>query len=256
MNTNLIKQRVARGECVTAAWLQLGSAEVAELLVRAGWDTLVIDGEHGVGDIETWVSIDRAVRSAGGETILRVPNQEASLLLRVLDRGFRTLLVPHVSSTAQARALVANCLYPPHGRRGYAAPLVRASGYGADAGYAANADQELMIIAQCEHVDACEAFSDISAVAGIDMVFIGPNDLAGSMNRLEQVDAADVRARIEQVESAAKSSGAALGTITGANQTHEQLESAGYRLVVGASDAQLLFGAARHARGESVLSRY
>lgn len=126
---------------------------------------------------------------------------------------------------------------------------MRASGYGANADYAQNAHQEVMIIVQCEHVDACDAFADIAAVAGVAMVFIGPNDLLGSMGRVEGTDAPDVRARIEQVEALARSSGAALGTITGPSRQHEQLERDGYRLIVSASDVMLLHKADRRNHG-------
>ena len=67
---NRLKQRIAAGEQVAAAWLELGNPDIAEIMVRHGWTTLVIDGEHGVGDLDDWVAVARAVEAAGGEVVL------------------------------------------------------------------------------------------------------------------------------------------------------------------------------------------
>ena len=127
---NALKTRMAKGGMVSAAWAELGSPDVAEILVRHGWDTIVIDGEHGIGDVETWVAVARAIQSAGGEVILRLPDGADTTIKRAIDRGFRSFIVPMVNSAEQARAIVASFLYPPRGRRGYAAPILRCSDWG------------------------------------------------------------------------------------------------------------------------------
>ena len=101
---NPLKARLAAGETIKAAWVELGSPDVAEIMVRHGWDVIVIDGEHGIGDIETWVSTARAIEAAGGQVILRVPDGSDTMLKRVLDRGFRSIIVPMVNSAADAAA--------------------------------------------------------------------------------------------------------------------------------------------------------
>lgn len=133
---NRLKQRIAAGEQVTAAWIELGNPDIAEIMVRHGWSTLVIDGEHGVGDLDDWVAVARAAESAGADVVLRAPDGSDTTLKRVLDRGFRSLIVPMVNTAEQARGIIASCRYPGAGRRGYAAPIVRASDWGARPGYA------------------------------------------------------------------------------------------------------------------------
>ncbi len=136
---NPLKARLAAGETIKAAWAELGSPDAAEIMVRHGWNTIIIDGEHGIGDLEIWVAIARAIEAAGGEVILRVPEGSDALLKRVLDRGFRSIIVPMVNSAQEAARIAAACRYPPLGRRGYAAPVVRGSGFGSVPGYALHA---------------------------------------------------------------------------------------------------------------------
>lgn len=245
---NRLKQRLRAGEVIKAAWVELASPDVAEIMVRHGWDVIVIDGEHGVGTLEDWVATARAVEAAGGEVVLRVPEGSDAVLKRVLDRGFRSLIVPMVNSAEDAARIVGACRYPGSGRRGYAAPIVRGSGYGTTPDYArlAAAD-ELFLAVQCEHVDAVAGIETLARVEGIDMIFIGPNDLAGSMDLLEQLEAPDLLAACRRVEAATLSAGRMLGTITGPGRGWVELTGLGYRLIVGPNDVSLLIAGARAA---------
>ncbi len=247
---NPLKSRLAAGEFVTAAWAELGNPDAAEILVRHGWSVIVIDGEHGTGGLEDWVATARAVEAAGGEAVLRVPDGSDTMLKRVLDRGFRSLIVPMVNTAEQAGAIAASCRYPPLGRRGYAAPIVRASGFGARPAYARDeAHDDLLLMVQCEHADAVDNFAAIAAVPGIDMIFVGPNDLAGSVGKLERLTDAEPQALLARIEAAAAASGTPLGTIVGAGRGWNDLKRLGYRLAVGPNDISLLIaGAAAAAR--------
>ncbi|MFV0383936.1 HpcH/HpaI aldolase family protein [Paracoccus sp. (in: a-proteobacteria)] len=245
---NPLKQRLRAGEMLKAAWVELASPDVAEIMVRHGWDIIVIDGEHGVGTLEDWVATARAVEAAGGEVILRVPDGSDTMLKRVLDRGFRSIIVPMVNSAADAASIAAACRYPGLGRRGYAAPVVRASRYGTVPDYArSGAADELLLIVQCEHADAVAGIEALMQVEGVDMVFIGPNDLAGSMGLLEQLDAAPLQQAIRHVEAAARGADRWLGTITGPGRGWNDLEALGYRLVIGPNDIALLIAGAKAA---------
>lgn len=246
---NTLKARLAAGETVAAAWLELGSPDIAELLVHAGWDVLVIDCEHGIAGLEEGLGLIRAVEAAGGQAVVRVPDPSEATLKRALDRGARSIMVPMVHSAAMARDIAQACLYPPRGRRGYAAPIVRATGFGTVTNYAQDvAHDELLLMAQIEHVDAVDEVDAIAAIDGIDMAFVGPNDLAASMDHLEDLTHADVRAAVGQVETVANKAGLMLGTIEGAGRDYAALRDAGYRFIVGPNDIMLLGNAARAAR--------
>lgn len=248
---NPLKHRIAAGEMVAAAWVELASPDVAEIMLRHGWSTLIIDGEHGLGDLEHWVAVARAIEAAGGEVVLRVPDGSETLLKRVLDRGFRSLIVPMVNSAEQARAIVAACRYPGLGRRGYAAPVTRASHFGARPDYARReASAELLLMLQCEHVEAVENLAEIAAVDGVDLIFIGPNDLAGSIDHLERMEEPAPQALLARIEAAAAAAGKPLGTILGAGRGWSDLAALGYRFVAGPNDVSLLALGARAAAAE------
>jgi len=248
---NRLKARLKAGETVTAAWLDLGSADVAELLVHAGWDVVVVDCEHGTASLEEGFNLIRAVEAAGGEAVLRVPDATEATLKRALDRGARSIMVPMVQSADMAREIAQCCLYPPRGRRGYAAPIVRATGFGARTNYARDiAHDEVLLMVQIEHADAVDEVPQIAAIPGIDMIFVGPNDLAASMGHLEDMDRDDVRAVIRRAEDHAKAGGLMMGTVLWSGQDYSTLREAGYGLIVGPNDVAMLAQAARDARAD------
>lgn len=242
---NRLKARLAAGETVCAAWLEFGAPDVAEALVHAGWDVIVIDCEHGAAGLEDGLKLIRAVESAGGEAVVRVPDGQEATLKRALDRGARSLMVPMVNSAEIAASVAGFCRYPPDGRRGYAAPIVRASDFGARADYRAMASDELLLMVQIEHIDAVRDLDAIVATPGVDMAFVGPNDLAGSLNLLERMEQPPVQAALAEIERKAAASGAMLGTIVGAGRGWADLRRLGYRFLVGPNDVSLLVAAAR-----------
>lgn len=244
---NRLKARLAAGERLCGAWAQLGSPDAAEALVRAGWDVIVVDCEHGCVGVENAAGMIRAVEAAGGEAILRVPFGDDATLKRALDRGAKSLMVPMVNDAATAASVAAACRYPPLGRRGFAR-AVRAAGYGTDAGYQKAAADELLLMVQIEHVTAVAEFDAIMATPGVDMGFVGPNDLAGSMGRLNELDCAEMNAAHAEIEAKAAASGALLGTITLPGRGFRELFDLGYRLAIGPCDTALVVAGAAAAR--------
>lgn len=245
---NALKARIANGGMITAAWAELGNPDVAEIMVRHGWDTIVIDGEHGIGDVERWVAVARAVESAGGEVVLRLPDGADTTIKRAIDRGFQSFIVPMVNTAEQARNIVASFLYPPRGRRGYAAPILRASDWGVRTGYARDeAHDDVLIMLQCEHVDAVANLPEIVAVDGIGAIFIGPNDLAASAGHLEDMGHTEVQALLGDIERVTKAAQIPLATICGAGRNWGDLEKLGYRFVIGPNDVSMLIESARRA---------
>lgn len=248
---NRLKTRIAAGEFVSAAWAELGNPDIAEIMVHHGWDTIVIDGEHGTGDLEDWVAVARAVQAVGGEVVLRVPDGSDTMLKRVLDRGFRSLIVPMVNTTEQARSIVSACRYPGAGRRGYAAPIIRASNWGARPCYAREeANDGVLLMLQCEHVESVDNLAGIAAIPGVDMVFIGPNDLAGSIDHLERMQEDEPQKLLARIEAIANAAGKPLGTILGAGRDWVRLKALGYRFVIGTNEVSLLIAGARAAAAE------
>ncbi|WP_158818908.1 HpcH/HpaI aldolase/citrate lyase family protein [Methylocapsa sp. S129] len=243
-NGNILKQRLARSEALFGAWLETGSAINAEILGHQGFDFLILDLEHGHGDVKDAVDMLRAAEGAGTPCIVRVPSTDPVFLKRILDAGANSLMIPSVETAQEAEAVVRACQYPPQGRRGYAAPLVRASAYGKTADYMQRANSELLLIIQIESAEAVRRAAEICAVEGVDVPFLGVNDMAGSIGRLEQLDNPEVRKLVAQAETAMRACGKPMGTVPSAGATWRELLESGYRLVPVASDVSLMRDAA------------
>jgi 4-hydroxy-2-oxoheptanedioate aldolase len=242
---NVLKWRLRAGEQLYGVWLSSASGNVAELLGWAGYDFAIIDHEHGQGSLGDAVHMMRACAMANCPVIVRVPWNDQVYLKRILDAGAQSIMVPMVESAEEAASVVSACRYPPAGRRGYAAPAMRCSRYGFITDYLSRANGELLLITQIESARAAAAADAIGAVDGVDMVFIGINDMGGSIGRLEQLDNPEVRALAEQAEAGIRRSGKLMGTVPSSGAGTLDLFGKGYNLVAGAGDMSMLREAAK-----------
>ena len=247
---NALKARLEAGDSVYGAWVGSGSPGNAELLGHVGFDFLVLDQEHGAGELSDAVDALRAAESSGTPCVVRAPWNDPIWLKRILDAGADSVMVPAVETAAAANAAVAACRYPPQGTRGYAAGVVRGSTFGLEPGYVGKANGNLLIVLQIELAAAVENAAEICAVEGVDVVFIGVNDLAGSIGRLEQLDHPEVRHLVRRAEDIILASGKPMGTVPSAGASWQELFARGYRMVVGPHDVVLLREAARAALRE------
>jgi 4-hydroxy-2-oxoheptanedioate aldolase len=207
----------------------------------------VIDQEHGAGGMADAVAALRAAESSGTPCIVRAPWNDPIWLKRILDAGAEAVMIPSVETAAAALAAVRACHYPPQGTRGYAAGVVRASTFGLEPNYTHKANENLLTVLQIESAAAVAQAAEICAVEGVDVVFIGVNDLAGSIGRLEQLDHPEVRSLVRRAEEIILASGKPMGTVPSAGASWKELFARGYRMVVGPHDIILLRDAARLA---------
>lgn len=238
---NSFKKRLLAGGQCYGCWLHLCSPVAAEVLALAGYDAMIIDHEHGSGDLVGAVQIMQAMSATPAAPIVRVPWNDPVALKRALDTGPECVMIPSINSADEARAAVAACRYPPDGMRGAAYGLVRASDYGLAAkAYFDNGQDNLLVICQIETVEAVDAIPEIAAVDGVDMLFIGPIDLSGSIGKLGRFDDPDVIALRERAENAVKASGKLLGGLAVPNLAIADMAARGYDFVTAASDITLL----------------
>ena len=241
-----LKARLGSGPPAVGCWLQLFSPLAAEILAQAGYDCVMIDLEHGAGSVMDAVSLMHAVQGENCAPLMRVPSNDSVWIKRALDTGIAGIMIPAISSAAEAEAAVDACRYPPRGHRGMAPTIVRASSYGADwRGYVEKSAGELLVICQVETGQAVEEAAEIASVEGVDMLFIGPFDLSAALGRIGEPDHPEVRARITDVEQAAKAQGKRLGGIPTPGRTAEALFADGYDLVLADFDVALLRDGAR-----------
>src|SRR5450756_2182674 len=115
---NRFKQALAAGQRQVGLWSALASSIGAESIAGAGFDWIVIDGEHGPNDISTLLPQLQAIKGGTAEAVFRIPWNEKVIIKRALDVGAHTLLVPFVQNAEEAMAAVAATRYPPMGIRG------------------------------------------------------------------------------------------------------------------------------------------
>ncbi len=222
-------------------FLNAGSLVVTDLLAGCGYDCLMIDGEHSPVGFETAQALTIACQGRGASALMRIADNDPVLMKRALDLGLDGVMVPVVSSRAEAERAVASFRYPPDGIRGMAAGVVRASRYGLQTeAYLAKGRHRPILILQIETRAAVDAIDEIVQVAGVDMLFVGPFDLSANLGFLGQPDHPTARAAIAKVEQAAKRAGRWLGTIDTSERPARALYADGYRLVMGSADVTML----------------
>jgi 4-hydroxy-2-oxoheptanedioate aldolase len=243
---NALKQRLRVGKNALGCWTVLGSPPVIELLAYCGFDYLLLDQEHGFGEPSSLLHSLQAMAAAPACTsIVRVPSSDPNYLKRVLDAGVEGVMVPNVETADDARAVVAACRYPPAGRRGSALGSARASDYGINSGkYKQDAAKELLIVCQIESPKAVDNVAAIAAVDGVDVLFIGPHDLSGSVGQLGELKHPEVAKLIARAEQGIRASGKPMGTVPHPGTTWREMFQRGYQMINAGSDVGRLRDAA------------
>ena len=128
--TNNCKKKLLKGEPAIGAWLSMASPIAAEIVANAGYDAVIMDHEHGPGDLLNAISLMQAVAEAGPTPMMRVPWNDPVYIKRALDIGVMGVIVPYVQNAEEARAAVSACHYPAEGIRGVAPHAARCSRWG------------------------------------------------------------------------------------------------------------------------------
>jgi 2-dehydro-3-deoxyglucarate aldolase len=240
---NVLKRALQRSQVQLGLFCSLASSMAAEVLGGAGVDWLLIDCEHGPNDIGSVVSQLQALAQFELEPLVRVPSDDDTLITQLLDAGARSLMTPNVSTATQAEALVAGMRYPPRGVRGFASRN-RANGFGRNTQYATTSEEQLLLAVQVESPEAVANAGAISAVEGVDVVFVGPGDLAAHLGHVGRPEAEPVQRAIRQVLSAAKDSNKAAGIWAPDPEGARRYIDLGFRMIATGSDVGLLVSAA------------
>lgn len=238
--TNRVKHMLKEGKKTSGAWLQIANPFTAEIMSRAGFDWLVIDMEHGPGDILTLVSQLQAMNGTDTCALVRTPWNDFVAIKRILDTGVHGLLIPYVNSKEEAEAAVRACRYPPEGIRGVAGSP-RAQGYGQNVQEdLKSAKEEILLITAVETPEAVANLDEILSVDGVDGIFIGPMDLATNMGYLGQPSQPEVEEVIVGIEKKVFASGKILATLAGTWEQAEKLYDKGYQMIMLMADGTSL----------------
>ena len=201
MRANPVKRALKAGEPSVGTWLSLGSITASRFMARAGFAWLTVDIEHSLVDWETATHIFASVADAGCTALARVPSNRHDHIKRVLDNGAHGIVVPMVNSRAEAEAAVSACLYPPVGTRSVGGSVHALNFGGTATDYYARANDELLIVLQCEHIKAVEDADAIFSVPGIDDAdVLQPRKLYERTGRIDEYRSQVERLKAERAD--------------------------------------------------------
>jgi 4-hydroxy-2-oxoheptanedioate aldolase len=253
MITSAVKTKLRAGRVSLGGWLLLGSPSAAELMSRAGFDWLIIEGEHaaaGMNDVQLML---QAMNGSPTVPMLRVPWNDRVAVKVALDIGVKGIMFPMINSREEAQEAVRACKFPPDGVRGIGSG--RASLYGMGGpDYLKSANDDLLIYIIIEHERAVAHIDEILSVPGIDGAFFGFADYAASIGLTGQTAHPRVIEARDQVLAATQRAGVAAGYAARSLNQAQELARMGFRLITLGSDAGFMLQGAREALAGMVLS--
>ena len=244
---NKLKAALAAGELQTGAWLGLVDPYAAEIAGTAGFDWVLIDGEHapnGTTEISQQIG---GLSASESSVIVRVPKGEDWFIKQVLDAGAQTVMVPMVETGEQAAEMSRAMLYAPEGIRGVGSALGRASQWTGIPDYLTTANDQMCLIVQVEAQRGIDNLDDILAVDGVDAVFIGPADLAADMGYLGNDQAPEVQDAMEGAIKRIRAAGKAAGIMCPEPVLAEKFIGWGVNFACVAIDVVMLANGLRRA---------
>lgn len=243
-STLALKRKLREGTVCYGTILTLGSPSIAEIVAELGLDFVMIEGEHAAADMGTVQTMLQAMRGSQTVPILRVANNDSTLIKVALDVGVPGIVIPEVRTREDAERAVRACKYPPEGIRGVGRS--RASLWGLRAAeYLQAANNETVVIALVENFRAIESLDEILSVPGFDAVFFGPADYAASLGLTGQARHPKVLEAREQVVAACRRAGLPIGQSAASSGEARALIDQGFTMVMVQSDASLIYNGLR-----------
>ncbi|MGB3196445.1 MAG: 2-dehydro-3-deoxyglucarate aldolase [Saprospiraceae bacterium] len=235
---NQFKKDLLAGKRLIGCWSSLASHISMEVLGVAGFDWVLLDGEHSPNDVITFVPQLMALKDSVSAPFVRPSSNNDIEIKRLLDAGFYNFLIPFVQSADEAKRAVAATRYPPDGIRGVSVSQ-RSNRYGTIANYFQEANQHMCVAVQIESRAAVAATAAIAAVTGVDCIFVGPSDLAAAYGYLGNSAHPVVQEAIASVFAQAKAAGKPVGILAPVEADARRYMEMGATFVAVGSDLGL-----------------
>src|SRR5947209_7119592 len=249
MRTNHVKEKLKRGEPVLGAWLSLPSVPSARIMARLGFDWLVVDMEHSAQNPVLMADMVATIADAGTcAPIVRVPANSVEWFKWVLDAGAWGVIVPMVNTREEAQRVVEYTKYPPLGTRSIGGAF-GPYGFGITdwPDYARMANTEIIVAIQIESTPALQHLDEILAVPGIDVAFVGPNDLHAQLGLTPSTEGAEPEFvdALGRIKAAARKQQVALGIFSGNGEAAAERVRQGFQMISVTTDISSMISAAR-----------
>jgi 2-keto-3-deoxy-L-rhamnonate aldolase RhmA len=246
VRTNTLKRKLLAGQKVCGVLMEFHSPEMVELFGHLGYDFVFLDGQHCGLNVDVARGLIRAADLTGMTSLVRVPRNDASIILEYLDAGAGGIIVPNITTRAEVQAAVAAMRYPPVGTRG-GFGRSRAANYGitqAQVEYFTKMNEEVLFVPLIEDQSALPHLQAICSTPGVDVVAIGPGDMALSMGIPGGWKDPRVLAAVEQIRAAAAAAGKPAMIVALDPADGRALYAQGFQLLI-VSATNLLVNSAR-----------
>lgn len=241
---NHFKQRLKTQQQI-GLWVGLADAYGTEIAANAGYDWLLIDGEHAPSDLRTTLAQLQSIAAYPSQAVVRPPIGSVQLIKQLLDIGAQTLLIPMIETVEQAELMVKAVRYPPHGIRGVGAALARATRWNSIANYYATAHENICLLIQIESVTGLENLDAILKVDGIDGIFIGAVDLSATMGYEGNPNHPEVQKAVVDAIQRIRAAGKAAGILSTTHDVTQQYLDLGTEFVAVGVDTSVLMNSLR-----------
>jgi 2-dehydro-3-deoxyglucarate aldolase len=241
---NSFRRDLRAGKTLIGCWASLASNITTEILGYAGFDWLLIDGEHAPNDWATFIAQLQALKDSPSAPVVRPQWAEPVILKRLLDIGFFNFLMPQIDSAEQARTVVEATRYPPQGTRGVGTSH-RSIRFGYVPDYFARVNDDICVAVQIESRKAVANVDAIAAVEGVDALFIGPSDLSAAYGVLGQTTHPDVVDAISRIIAAGKAHSKPVGILCSVEKDTRRYLEMGMTMVAVGGDIGLLKNASK-----------
>jgi 2-dehydro-3-deoxyglucarate aldolase len=241
---NSFRRDLRANKQLIGCWCSLASNITTEILGYAGFDWLLLDGEHAPNDMSSFISQLQALKDSSSAPVVRPPWAEPVIIKRLLDIGFYNFLMPWIENAEQARAAVAATRYPPQGMRGMGTGH-RSNRYGYVTDYFTTINDNITVMVQIESASGVDHAAEIAAVEGIDGLFIGPSDLSAALGYLGQPNHPEVQKAMSRVLSAAREHGKPVGILAPGEADARRYIEQGMTFVAVGGDVGLFRAASR-----------
>jgi 4-hydroxy-2-oxoheptanedioate aldolase len=239
MRANRVREIWREGGAVINGWCGIPSGFAAEIMAHMGWDSLVVDTQHGVVDYQTMVAMLQGISTTSVVPMVRVPWNDPAAVMKALDAGAYGIICPMVNSRSECDAFVGACRYPPRGYR--SSGPIRAALYGG-ADYHEKANETILAMAMIETAEALDHLDEILSTPGLDGIYVGPSDLSLSFGLPPGLDKSDERmlAALTKIVEGCKRHKVVPGIHTGSTAYAKKAIAMGFRFVTLLGDARLL----------------
>lgn len=239
MYTNKIKSIWAENKTAVNGWLNIPSSWSAEMMAHQGYDSLVVDMQHGMMSYETAVTMIQAINTTHVVPLARPSWNEPGQIGRLLDAGAMGIVCPMINHREDCEKFVAACRYFPDGYRSLGPTRPRVS-VGPD--YSKHANREIITMAMIETAAAVEQAEEIISVPGLDAVYIGPGDLSLTMGLSQRVDNTDpiYLEALDHIAALCQKHGVVAGLHTASSAYARQMHQKGFQFVTLWTDSAIL----------------